>query len=92
MPFFIFLVHWLVPTIMALRFYFTSTIRRFAVFGLTSNMFANKHSYFLALGLLTGVDVIGTLRLLSVNPYVVDNIEASRISLIFCWSSHLRAC
>ena len=70
---------------MALRLDFTSTIRHFAVFGLTSNMLVKRHSYFLALGLLTSVDVIGTLGLLYLNPYLVDSIAASIISLIFCW-------
>ena len=40
----------------------------FSVLGLTSNIFVNKHSDFLALGFLTGVDVIGALGLLSVTP------------------------
>ena len=69
-----FLVHWLVPTFMALRFDFSSTIRRFDVFGLTSNIFVNKHSDFLALGFLTGVYVKGTLGLLYVTPSGVDTI------------------
>ena len=43
---------------MALRFNFAATNRRLAVVGLTSNMFVNKHSDFLALGLLTGFDAI----------------------------------
>ena len=38
---------------------------RFSVLGLTSNMFVNNHSDFLALGLLTGVDGIRTLGMLS---------------------------
>ena len=42
---------------MALSFDFAATIRRFAVFGLTFNMFLNKHSDFLELVFLTGVDV-----------------------------------
>ena len=46
---------------MALRLDFAATKQCFAVLGLTSNMFVNKHSDFLALGFLTGVDVIGTL-------------------------------
>ena len=70
----IFLVHWIVPTFMALRFDFAATIRRFSVLGLTSNMFVNKHSDLLALGFLTGVDVRGTLRLLYMTHYVVYTI------------------
>ena len=42
---------------------------RLAVFGLTSYMFVNKHSDFLALGFFTGVDAIGTLGLLSMTHY-----------------------
>ena len=68
---------------MALRFDFVATIQRFAVFCLTSNMLVKRHSYLLALGLLTDVHVIGTLGLLSVNPSGVDTIVASRISLRF---------
>ena len=40
------------------RFDFAATKRRLAVVGLTANIFVNKHSDFLALSLLTGVDVI----------------------------------
>ena len=54
---------------MAVRFDFKATIRHFSVFRLTFNMFVNKHSDFMAPGLLTGVDVRGTLGLLSVTPY-----------------------
>ena len=68
---------------MAFRLDFAATKRRFAVVCLTSNMFVNKHSYLLALGLLTGYDVICTLGLLSVNPSGVDSIAASIISLRF---------
>ena len=82
----------LLPTFMALRLDFAATNRRFAVLGLTSNMFVNKNSDLLALGFLTGVDGIFKLGLLSVNPSVVDSRAASRISLRFCWSSHLQAC
>ena len=53
---------------MALRFDFSAKIRRFAVFCLTSNMLVERHSDFLALGFLTGVDVIDTLGLLYVTP------------------------
>ena len=63
---------------------FAATKRRLAVVGLTSNMFVNKHIDFLALGLLTGDDAISTLGMLYVNPYGVDSIAASIISLRFC--------
>ena len=82
----VFLVHWLVPNFMALRYDFANTIRRFAVFFLTSSMLVKRHSVFLALGFLNGVDVIGTLGLLYVSPSGVDTIAVSRISLSFCWS------
>ena len=78
-----FLVHWLLPTFMALSFYFEATIRHFAVFGLTSKMLVNKHSDYLALGFFNCVDFIGSLGLLSETPYVFDTISASRISLRF---------
>ena len=61
MPFyfrFVLLVQRLLHTFMYLRFDFAATKRSLAVFGLTSNMFVNKHSYFLALGFLTGFDAI----------------------------------
>ena len=69
---------------MDLRLDFAATKRRFAVVGLTSNIFVNKHSDFLALGFLTGVDGIGTLVLLYMTTSVVDSIAAFRISLEFC--------
>ena len=87
-----FFFHYLVLTFMALRLDFAATIQRFYVFGLTSNMLVNKHSDFVALGFLTAVDVIGKLGLPYVNPSGVDTIAAYRISLRFCWSSHLPAC
>ena len=59
---------------MALRFEFATTIRHFSVFGLTFNIFVIKHSVLLALGFLTGVDVRGTLGLLSVILSGVDTI------------------
>ena len=77
---------------MDLRFDFAATNRRFSVLGLTSNMFVNKHSDFLALGFLTGVYGICTLGLLSVNHSGVDRRAVSRTSLWFCLSSHLPAC
>ena len=78
------MVHKLLQTFMALRLYFVATIRRFAVFGLTSNMLMRRHSDFLVLDLLTGVDAVGTLGLLSLNLSGVDSRAASRISLRFC--------
>ena len=43
---------------MDLRLDFAATKRRLAVLGLTLNLFVNKHSYFLALSFLAGVDGI----------------------------------
>ena len=80
----VFLVQRLLHTFMVLHLDFAATKRRFDVVGLTSNMFVNKHRDFLALGFLTGDDVICTLGMLSVNPYGVDSIASSRISLRFC--------
>ena len=66
---------------MALRLEFAATKRHLAVVGLTANMFVNKHSYFLALGFLTGDDIICTLGLLYMTLSGVDSIAASIISL-----------
>ena len=68
---------------MDLRFDFSYTIRRFAVFGLIFNMLVNEHSDFLALVSLTVVYVIGILGMLSVTPSGLDTIAASKISLRF---------
>ena len=84
MPILFFFVQRLLPTFMDLCLYSAATKRRFSVLGLTSNMFVNKHSDFLALSFLTGVGGIITLGLLSVNPYRVDSRAASIISLRFC--------
>ena len=93
MPFsFFFFVHRVVTNFMALCFGFAAIIRRFAVFGLISNMLVKRHSDLLALGFLTGVDIIGTLGILSVTPSGFYTIAAYRISLNLCWSSHLTAC
>ena len=59
MPFsFCFFVQRLLHTFMDLRFNFAATKRRLATVGLTSNIFVNNHSDFLALGFLTGFDAI----------------------------------
>ena len=72
MPFSFFLfVRRLVPTLMALCFYFEATIRRFSVFCLTSNMLVKRHSDFLALGFLTGVFVVVTLGLDRIQGYSI---------------------
>ena len=76
---------------MDLRLDFAATKRRLAVLCRTSNMFVNKHSDFLALGYLTGVDVICTLGLLYVTPFGVDSISSSIISLRF-WLIIALAC
>ena len=80
----VFFVQRLLITFMALRLDFAATKRRLNVVGLTSNMFVNKHIDLLALGFLTGVDVIGKLGLLYVKTYGVDSRVASRIYLRFC--------
>ena len=66
---------------MALRLDFAATKIRLAVVGLTTNMFVNKHSDFLALGFLTGDYVKCTLGLLYVTTSGVDSIAASIIYL-----------
>ena len=92
MPYsFFFWVHRLLPTLMALCFDFWAPIQCFDAFGLASNMLVKRHSDFLAL-FFNGVGVIGISGLLSVTPYGVDTIAASRISLRFCWPSNLPAC
>ena len=73
---FSFLVHRLLLTFMALCLDFASTIIHFSAFYLTYNMLVKRHIDFLALGFLTGVDVIGKLGLLSMTPSRVDNISA----------------
>ena len=93
MPFSVFfLIHRLVPTLMNLCFGFAAPIRCFAVFFLTSNMMVKRHSDFLVLCFLTGVDFIGALVMLSVTHSGVYTIAASRISLRLFWLSHLPAC
>ena len=77
------LVQRLLPNLLDFRLDFAAKERRFAVLGLTSNMFVNNQSDLLTLGLLTGVDVIYKLGLLSVNTFVLDSRAASRISLRF---------
>ena len=86
------LVHRIFPTLIALRFDFTDSTRRFSVLFLTSNMLVNKLSDFLALGFLTIVWVIRKPGLTSVTSYGLETIPTSRISFRFCWSSHLPAC
>ena len=77
---------------MDLRFDFEAPTRSFALFFLTFNMLVKRHSDFLALGVLTGIDVMGTVGLLYVTSYGVDTISAYIISLRFFWYSHLPAC
>ena len=73
LPFcFVLLVHRLLPTFMDLRLDFAAPTRRFAVFFLTSNMLVKRHSDFLALYFLAGVDVIGKLGM----SYVAFSIDS----------------
>ena len=74
----------MVPYLSALRFYLAAPTQQAAVFFFTSNMLVKRHSDFLVRGLLTGVDVMGYIGLLSVNPSGVEKIAASRISLNCC--------
>ena len=73
---------------MDLRLDFAAPTQHFAAFFLLFNMLVNKHSDFLALGFLTGFDIIGILGLLYMTPYGVDTIAVSIISFMICWSSH----
>ena len=77
-------MYWLCGTDFKAKARKTKTGCVLAVFGLTSNMFVNKHIDLLALGFLTGDDGKCTLGLLSVTPYGVDSRAASIISLRFC--------
>ena len=77
---------------MALRLDFAATIRRVSVLGLASNMLVKRHSDFLTLGFLIGVNVIFTLGQLYVNHSGEDSIAESIIPFRFCWSSNLPAC
>ena len=51
-------------------------------------MFVNKHSDFLVLGFLTGVDVIYTLGLLSVTTSGVDIIPLWEETTIVVFQAH----
>ena len=51
-------------------------------------MLVKRHSDFPEIGLLGLGGVMGDMRMLLLNPSGVETIEASRISLNFCWSSH----
>ena len=61
-------------------------------FFVTSKMLVNRHGDFRGLGFLIGVDVMGDIWLLLVNPSGVEIIAASIISFNCCWSSKLPAC
>ena len=69
---------------MALHMDFTATKRCYAVLGLTSNIFVNKHSDLIAIGFLDGVYGIFTLGLLYVTISEDYSRAASIISLRFC--------
>ena len=89
---FCFNAHGVAPYLIALRFDLAAPTRRVAVYFFTYNMLVKRHSDLIALGFLTGIDVMGDMGLLLVNPPGVENIAASRISLKYCWSSHLPEC
>ena len=81
-----------VPDLFYLRFDSAAPTRRVAVLFFTSYMLVKRHSEFVSLGFLTGVDVMVHMGLLLVHNYVVETIESSIISLNCCWLSHLPAC
>ena len=60
---------------------------RTAVLVLTSNVYKNWKSGFIALGFFTVTYWIGGIGLLSVNPSGVDTIDAS-IMAFYCWLSY----
>ena len=76
--------HGVFPNLIALRLDLAAQTQRVVVFFFTSKTLVNIHSYFQALCLLTGDDVLGDIGILSVNPSVVETISASRISLNCC--------
>ena len=90
MPFLFYSIfHRLLSALMALRFDFEQPTQQIAVIFLTFNMLVKRYSDFPAFGLLTVVWVIGKLGLSSVIYSGEETIAASRISLKFCWPSHL---
>ena len=73
--------HGVVPDLIALRCFLGDTTQQLAVIFFIPNMLVKRHRDFIALGFLTGVDVMGYMRLLLVNNSGVKTIAASRISL-----------
>ena len=65
---------------------------RVAVLFFTYNMLVKRHSDFLAIGFLTGVDVMGYTGLSLVNILGVETTLASIMTFNCFWSSHLPAC
>ena len=78
--------HGLVPALIALRFDLAAPTRPIAFLFFASNMLVKRHSYFLALGFLTGVGVMGNMGLLLVIPSLLETIVASRIYFNCCLS------
>ena len=68
LPFrFCFNAHGVVTYLIALRFDLAAPNRRVEVLIFTSNMLVKRHSDFISLGLLTGVDVMGDVGMSLVN-------------------------
>ena len=69
---FCFNTHGVVLDLIDLIFDLAAMTRRVAVLFFKSNMLVKRHSDFIALGLLTGVDVMRDMGLLSVNNSGVE--------------------
>ena len=80
---FCFNAHGRVTYLIALRYDLEAPTQRVSVFFFTSKMLVKRHSDFIALGLLNGVDFMRDMGLPLVNTSVVETIAPSRISLIF---------
>ena len=79
--------HGVVPYLIYLRFDLEAPTGRVEVLFFTYNMLVKIHSDCLALGFLTGVDVMGDMGLSFVNPSGAETKVASIISLNCYWWS-----
>ena len=86
-----FIARGVVPALISLRSDLAAPTQQIVVIFFTYNMLVKIHSGFLALSLLTGVEFMVYLILLSVKPSGVETIAASIISLNCYWSSHFPA-
>ena len=78
------LYHDIFPVLIALRFDLAEPNLWREVFCVTYNTSESLLSYFIALGLFTGTDVLNDIRMFYVSPSGVDTIASTRIALYFC--------